>query len=187
MLLRMSLAMIIQAISKPIFNYWQHSIMSFAHLHVHTQYSLLDGFSHIKKLVQRVSEMGMPAVAITDHGTMFGVIDFFNEARAVGVKPIIGLEIAVQNDPGDSRVFSVILLAKNGSGYENLCRLITQAHEHDPQAPKITKRQLREHSQNLICLSFSVVGELCTLLLEDKDEQARQVSDWYYEVYGEDY
>ncbi|NLA21512.1 MAG: PHP domain-containing protein, partial [Candidatus Marinimicrobia bacterium] len=103
------------------------------------------------------------------------------------IKPIIGLEIAVLNDPGDGRDFSVILLAKNGCGYENLCRLITLAYEYDTLDPKITKSRLAEHAQGLICLSFSVVGELCTLLLEGKDDEAKQVSDWYYEVFGEDY
>ena len=161
--------------------------MSFIHLHVHSEFSWLDGACIIDDLVQRAVQYKMPAVTITDRNSVAGASRLWHQCVKAGIKPIIGLEIAVQNDPGDSRVFSVILLAKNGSGYENLCRLITQAHEHDPQAPKITKRQLREHSQNLICLSFSVVGELCTLLLEDKDEQARQVSDWYYEVYGEDY
>lgn len=161
--------------------------MSFVHLHVHSEFSWMDGACIIDDLVQKAVHYKMPAVAITDRNSVAGASRLWHQCVKAGIKPIIGLEIAVQNDPGDSRVFSVILLAKNGSGYENLCRLITQAHEHDPQAPKITKRQLREHSQNLICLSFSVVGELCTLLLEDKDEQARQVSDWYYEVYGEDY
>lgn len=161
--------------------------MSFIHLHVHSEYSWLDGVCIIDDLVQRAVQYEMPAVAVTDRNSVAGASRLWHQCIKAGIKPIIGLEIAIQNDPGDSRFFSVILLAKNGSGYENLCRLITQAHEHDPQAPKITKRQLREHSQNLICLSFSVVGELCTLLLEDKDEQARQVSDWYYEVYGEDY
>ena len=161
--------------------------MSFIHLHVHSEYSWLDGVCIIDDLVQRAVQLKIPAVAITDRNSVAGASRLWHQCVKAGIKPIIGLEIAVQNDPGDSRVFSVILLAKNGSGYENLCRLITQAHEHDPQAPKITKRQLREHSQNLICLSFSVVGEICTLLLEGKDDQARQVSDWYYEVFGEDY
>ena len=161
--------------------------MSFVHLHTHSEYSWLDGACTIDDLVQRAVQYKMPAVAITDRNSVAGASRLWHQCVKAGIKPIIGLEIAVQNDLGDGMVFSVILLAKNGSGYENLCRLITQAHEHDPQAPKITKRQLREHSQNLICLSFSVVGEICTLLLEGKDEQARQVSDWYYEVFGEDY
>jgi DNA polymerase-3 subunit alpha len=161
--------------------------MSFIHLHVHTEFSWLDVACIIDDLVQRAVQYKMPAVAITDRNSVAGASRLWHQCVKVGIKPIIGLEIAVQNDPGDRRVFSVILLAKNVSGYENLCKLVTLAYEYDPNTPRITKCQLREHSRDLICLSFSVVGELCTLLLEGKDEQARQVSDWYYEVFGEDY
>ncbi len=161
--------------------------MSFIHLHTHSEYSWLDGACIIDDLVQRAVQYKMLAVAITDRNSVAGASRLWHLCVKAGIKPIIGLEIAVQNDPGDSRVFSVILLAKNGSGYENLCKLVTLAYEYDPNTPRITKCQLREHSLDLICLSFSVVGELCTLLLEGKDEQARQVSDWYYEVFGEDY
>lgn len=161
--------------------------MSFVHLHVHSEFSWLDGAYSIDDLVQRAVQYKMPAVAITDRNSVAGASRLWHLCIKAGVKPIIGLEIAVQNDPGDRRVFSVILLAKNGFGYENLCRLVSLAFEHDPQAPKITKSQLREHAQDLICLSFSVVGEICTLLLEGKDDQARQISDWYHEVFGEDY
>ncbi len=161
--------------------------MSFVHLHVHSEYSWLDGACIIDNLVQRAVQDKMPAVAVTDRNSVAGASRLWHKCIKAGIKPIIGLEIAVQNDPGDGRVFSVILLAKNGYGYENLCRLVTQAYEQDRLAPKVTKTQLWDHCQDLICLSFSVVGELCTLLLEGKDEQARQVSDWYYEVFGEDY
>ena len=161
--------------------------MSFVHLHVHSEFSWLDGACIIENLVQRAVQLKMPAVAITDRNSVAGASRLWHQCVKAGIKPIIGLEIAVQNDPGDSRVFSVILLAKNGSGYENLCRLVTLAYENERLAPRITKTQLWEHSLGLICLSFSVVGELCTLLLEGKDEQARRVSDWYYEVFGEDY
>ncbi len=161
--------------------------MSFVHLHVHTEFSWLDGACIIDDMVQRAVLHKMPALAITDRNSVAGASRLWHQCVKAGIKPIIGLEIAVQNDQGDGRIFSVILLAKNGSGYENLCRLVTLAYEDDPNTPRITKSQLREHSRDLICLSFSVVGELCTLLLKDKDEQARQVSDWYYEVFGEDY
>jgi len=161
--------------------------MSFVHLHVHSEYSWLDGACIIDDLVQRAVQYEMPAVAVTDRNSVAGASRLWHACVKAGIKPIIGLEIAVQNDPGDSRIFSVILLAKNSSGYHNLCRLVTLAYENDHLAPRLTKTQLLEHSQDLICLSFSVVGELCTLLLEGKDEQARQVSDWYYEVFGEDY
>lgn len=161
--------------------------MSFIHLHVHSEYSWLDGVCIIDDLVQRAVQYEMPAVAVTDRNSVAGASRLWHQCIKAGIKPIIGLEIAIQNDPGDGRVFSVILLAKNGSGYENLCRLVTLAYENDRLAPRITKTRLWEHSRDLICLSFSVVGELCTLLVEGKDEQARQVSDWYHEVFGEDY
>ena len=161
--------------------------MSFIHLHTHSEYSWLDGACTIDDLVQRAVHYKMPAVAITDRNSVAGASRLWHQCVKAGIKPIIGLEIAVQNDLGDGRVFSVILLAKNGSGYENLCRLVTLAYENDRLAPRITKTRLWEHSRDLICLSFSVVGELCTLLVEGKDEQARQVSDWYHEVFGEDY
>jgi len=161
--------------------------MSFVHLHTHSEYSWLDGACIIDDLVQRAVLLKMPAVAITDRNSVAGASRLWHQCVKAGIKPIIGLEIAVLNDSGDGRAFSVILLAKNGFGYENLCRLITQAYEYDALAPRITKSQLSEHSQDLICLSFSVVGELCTLLLEGKDDQARQVLGWYHEVFGEDY
>ena len=161
--------------------------MSFVHLHVHSEFSWMDGACIIDDLVQKAVQYKMPAVTITDRNSVAGASRLWHQCVKAGIKPIIGLEIAIQNDPGDGRVFSVILLAKNGSGYENLCRLVTLAYENDRLAPRITKTQLWEHSWDLICLSFSVVGELCTLLVEGKDEQARQVSDWYHEVFGEDY
>jgi DNA polymerase-3 subunit alpha len=154
---------------------------------VHSEYSWLDGACIIDDLVQRAVELKMPAVAITDRNSVAGAFHLWHKCIKAGIKPIIGLEIEVLNDTTDGRAFSVILLAKNGSGYSNLCRMITLAYKFDPQAPKITKSQLKAHAQDLICLSFSVVGELCTLLLEGKDEEARLVSDWYYSVFGEDY
>ncbi|MDD2290437.1 MAG: PHP domain-containing protein, partial [Bacteroidales bacterium] len=161
--------------------------MSFVHLHVHSEYSWLDGVCSIDDLVQKAVQLKMPAVAITDRNSVAGASRLWHRCVKAGIKPIIGLEIAILNDPGDGRAFSVILLAKNGCGYDNLCRLITLAYEHDSATPKITKSQLAEHALDLICLSFSVVGELSTLLLEGKDDQARQVSDWYHEVFGDDY
>lgn len=161
--------------------------MTFVHLHTHGEHSWQDGACIIDDLVQRAVQYKMPAVAITDRNSVAGASRLWHACVKAGIKPIIGMEIAVHNDISDGRAFSVILLAKNGSGYSNLCRLVTLAYEHDPQAPKITKSQLREYSQDLICLSFSVVGELCTLLLEGRDDEARQVSDWYHGVFGEDY
>ncbi|MHB8933785.1 MAG: PHP domain-containing protein, partial [Bellilinea sp.] len=132
--------------------------MTFAHLHVHTQYSLLDGFSNIKKLVQRVKEMNMPAVAITDHGTMFGVIEFFNAAKAAGVKPIIGVEAYLaahgMNDRDsrqDKTSSHLLLLAENDTGYRNLLKIASAAQlEGFYYFPRIDHDFLAAHSEGLI-------------------------------------
>jgi DNA polymerase-3 subunit alpha len=161
--------------------------MSFVHLHVHSQYSWLDGACYSDKLIDLAVKDEMPALAITDRNSIAGAINFSFEAKEKGIKPIIGLEIEVLNDISDGRAFSVILLAKDSAGFYNLSRLITLAYEYDSQTPKITKTQLSKHYKGLICLSFSVVGELCTLLLEDKEEEALQVSNWYQSIFGDDY
>ena len=109
--------------------------MSFAHLHVHTEYSLLDGFSNIKKLVNRAKELEMPALAITDHGTMFGVIEFYERAKEAGIKPIIGIETYMaartmqERDPHEDKKSShLLLLAENETGYKNLLQIASTAH-----------------------------------------------------------
>ena len=132
--------------------------MSFAHLHVHTEYSLLDGFSNIKKLVRRVKEMNMDSVAITDHGTMFGVIDFYNAAKSEGVKPIIGLEAYMaargmkDRDPKlDRSSFHLLLLAENETGYRNLLKIASAAQlEGMYYYPRIDHDFLAAHSDGLI-------------------------------------
>lgn len=161
--------------------------MSFIHLHVHSEYSWLDGACFTDKLVELAVQLKMPALAITDRNSIAGAFHFSTKAKELGIKPIIGLEIEVLNDNSDGRAFSVILLAKNLTGFFNLCQLITLAYEYDPQAPKITKTQLEQYNEGLICLSFSVVGELCTLLLEDREEEALEVSNWYQSIFGDDY
>ena len=129
--------------------------MSFVHLHVHTHYSLLDGFSNIKKLIQRTKDFGMPAVAISDHGTMYGVIEFYNAAKAAGVKPIIGLEgylsprrMTDKDAQYDKRAFHLLMLAENDIGYRNLLK-IASASQLDGfyYHPRIDKEYLEEHSE----------------------------------------
>jgi DNA polymerase-3 subunit alpha len=161
--------------------------MSFVHLHVHTEYSWLDGACQIEKLVKRAKDLKMPAVAITDRNSIAGALRFSQKCHEVGVKPIIGLEISVVNDLSDRRAFSLILIAQNLVGFHNLSRLISLAYENDSSEPKATKSQLAKHSTGLICLSFSVVGEIGTLLLEDKQEEALNVIDWYSSVFGDKY
>jgi DNA polymerase III alpha subunit len=161
--------------------------MSFVHLHVHSEYSWLDGACQIEKLVKRAKELKMTAVAITDRNSIAGAVRFSQKCHEVGVKPIIGLEISVVNDISDGRVFSLILIAQNLVGFHNLSRLISLAHKYDSSDPKIYKSHLVAHNEGLLCLSFSVVGELSTLLLEDKPDDALQTIDWYKSVFGDRY
>ncbi len=168
--------------------------MSFAHLHVHTEYSLLDGFSNIGKLIQRVKEMNMPAVAITDHGAMFGVIDFYNTAREAGVKPIIGLEAYLaarsmrDRDPKLDRASShLLLLAENDIGYRNLLKIASAAQmEGFYYYPRIDHEFLAAHSQGLICTSGCISAEIPRALLQGNYEEALKKWNWYYDVFGPD-
>ena len=168
--------------------------MSFVHLHVHTQYSLLDGFSHIKKLIERVKQMNMPAVAITDHGSMYGVIEFFNAAKAAGVKPIIGMEAYLaprgmrDRDPKlDKSASHLLLLAENETGYQNLLKIASAAQlEGFYYYPRIDHEFLAKHAEGLIATSGCMAAEIPQLILEKGIEEARKRVDWYYEVFGKD-
>lgn len=166
--------------------------MSFAHLHVHTEYSLLDGFSNIKKLVQRVKEMGMPAVAITDHGTMFGVIDFHRAALEAGVKPVIGLEAYMaprgmqDRDPKlDRNAYHLLLLAENQTGYQNLLQIASAAQlDGFYYNPRIDHDFLAAHADGLICTSGCMSAEIPRALVEQRPEEAVRRMNWYYDVFG---
>jgi DNA polymerase III subunit alpha len=168
--------------------------MSFVHLHVHSEYSLLDGFSNIKKLIARVQEMGMPAVALTDHGTMFGVIDFYNAATKAGIKPIIGLEAYLaprgmaSRDPNlDKKSTHLLLLAENEKGYQNLLRIASAAQlEGFYYYPRVDHEFLTTHSEGLICTSGCMSAEVPRLLQQGDLEGARKQLDWYYDVFGAD-
>ncbi len=168
--------------------------MSFVHLHVHTQYSLLDGFSHIKKLVQRVREMNMPAVAITDHGSMYGVIEFFNAAKAAGVKPIIGMEaylaprsMSDRDSRLDKSASHLLLLAENDTGYRNLLKIASAAQlEGFYYNPRIDHDFLAAHAEGLIATSGCMAAEIPRLIVERGIDEARKQVDWYYEVFGKD-
>ncbi|NWF62821.1 MAG: DNA polymerase III subunit alpha [Chloroflexi bacterium] len=168
--------------------------MSFAHLHVHTEYSLLDGFSNIKNLVQRVKEMNMDSVAITDHGTMFGVIDFYKAAKAEGVKPIIGLEAYMaargmkdKDSKLDRSSFHLLLLAENDTGYRNLLKIASAAQlDGFYYYPRIDHEFLAAHSEGLICTSGCMSAEIPRALLNDNPEEALRKWNWYYDVFGPD-
>lgn len=161
--------------------------MSFVHLHVHSEYSWNDGACFIEKLVKRAKQLKMPAVAITDRNSIAGAVRFTQLCRQAGIKPIIGTEISVVNDISDENAYSLILLAQTRQGFHNLSQVITHAFQHDPKDTKITKSILQQHSDGIICLSFSVSGELGTLLLNDLEVEAKEVIDWYKTVFGDRY
>ena len=168
--------------------------MSFAHLHVHTEYSLLDGFSNIKKLVKRVKELDMPAVAITDHGTMFGVIDFYKAATEAGIKPIIGVEAYMaargmqdRDSKLDRSSYHLLLLAENETGYRNLLKISSAAQlDGFYYYPRIDRDFLAAHSEGIICTSGCMSAEIPRALLDDNPEEAVRRMNWYYDVFGSD-
>ena len=143
--------------------------MSFAHLHVHTEYSLLDGSNKIKEYVARVKELGMNSAAITDHGVMYGVIDFYREARKQGINPILGCEVYVAPNSrfdrevtgGDDRYYHLVLLAENNEGYENLTKIVSKGFvEGYYYKPRVDKELLRTYHKGIIALSACLAGEV---------------------------
>lgn len=164
---------------------------SFTHLHVHSGYSLLDGSASIKELIQRTKELGMDSIAITDHGVMFGAIDFYKEAKKQGIKPIIGCEVYVAHrsrfdkENIDSRSTHLVLLAENMTGYENLIKLVSAGHlEGFYRRPRIDLDILREHSEGIIGLSACLAGGVSRLILQDQYQQAKEVALLYEEILG---
>ncbi len=166
----------------------------FVHLHCHTEYSLLDGLAKIPDLLQRTKELGMDALAITDHGAMYGVVEFFLKAREVGVKPIIGVEAyqatrsRFDKQQGiDSDQYHLVLLAENNTGYQNLMKLITHAHlEGYYYKPRIDLQVLREHSEGLICLTACLNGEIPHLLMTNQESQAERRTRELMEIFAPD-
>ncbi|MFC1984297.1 DNA polymerase III subunit alpha [Chloroflexota bacterium] len=156
--------------------------MGFIHLHVHSQYSFLDGASSIDELLNKAISLKMPAFALTDHNRLTGAIHFYEKAKALGIKPIIGAEIDL--DDG----YHLTLLCKNNEGYSNLCRLLTKAHlSNRNRKPKATREMLQNHSSGLIALSGCGKGEIPTLLGKGKREEVREVACYYREVFGQDF
>ncbi|HLX59328.1 MAG TPA: DNA polymerase III subunit alpha [Ktedonobacteraceae bacterium] len=163
----------------------------FAHLHVHTEYSLLDGFSRTKKLVQQAKALGMQHLAITDHGAMYGVIEFYKACKAGGINPIIGIEAYLTEDMHDhSKRFSddyhhLLLLAKNNTGYYNLMKLTTIAHtEGWHLRPRIDKKALAQYAEGLFVTSSCLSGEIPKTLLKEQVEEAYKMARWYQDVFG---
>ena len=168
--------------------------MMFTHLHVHTEYSLLDGMCRIPQLVLRARELGMDSLAITDHGVMYGAIQFYQAAREIGIKPIIGCEVYVaptsrlSRTTADKNNYHLILLARNQAGYRNLIQLTTEAHlEGFYYKPRVDKELLRERHQGLIALSACMSGEIPRLIIEGRPDDAKQAALWYKKTFGDFY
>lgn len=159
----------------------------FVHLHLHTEYSLLDGFTRIDQLMTRAAELEMPAVAITDHGVMYGVVDFYKAAKEAGVKPIIGCEVYIEVEKGQ-KPFHLVLLVKNERGYKNLVKLVSLSFtDHFYYKPRIPRELLRDHAEGLICLSSCLQGELNQYILQGRYEKAVEVALDYQKMFGEDH
>ncbi|MFQ6131438.1 MAG: DNA polymerase III subunit alpha [Armatimonadota bacterium] len=167
---------------------------SFVHLHNHTEYSLLDGACRIGDLVALTREMGLPAVAITDHGAMYGVIDFYQACREAGVKPIIGCEVYVaprtrhqKEGKIDSESFHLVLLAKDAGGYRNLLRVVTASHlEGFYYKPRVDLELLGKHAQGLIAMSACQKGSIASAIIEDNYGAAREYAGQYLDIFGRD-
>ncbi len=167
--------------------------MDFVHLHVHSEYSLLDGACRIKRLVSRVKELGQSAVAITDHGVMYGCVDFYNECVKNGIKPIIGCEVYVaprdrfsKESKEDMSPYHLLLLCENNDGYQNLIKLVSAAHtEGFYYRPRCDVELLRKYSKGLICLSACLAGEIPRLLLSGQYEAAKEKAAEYNNIFGQ--
>ncbi|MCI8317592.1 MAG: DNA polymerase III subunit alpha [Lachnospiraceae bacterium] len=169
--------------------------MNFTHLHVHTEYSLLDGSNKIKEYVARVKELGMDSAAITDHGVMYGVIDFYREAKAAGINPVLGCEVYVApnsrfdreigND--EDRYYHLVLLAENNTGYANLMKIVSRGFtEGFYYKPRIDMEILREYHEGIIALSACLAGEVQKYLVRGMYEEAKEAALRYRDIFGED-
>ncbi len=169
--------------------------MDFVHLHTHTEFSLLDGANKIKELPARAKELGMKAMAITDHGVMFGVVDFYKECKKVGIKPIIGCEVYVaprtrfdKESNIDNKYSHLILLAKNETGYKNLSILVSMGFiEGFYYKPRIDLELLEKYHEGLVCLSACLAGSVNKAILKEDMEEAKRIALWHKNIFGEDY
>ena len=170
--------------------------MAFTHLHVHTEYSLLDGSSKIRELTTRAKELGMDSMAITDHGVMYGVIDFYRAAREVGIKPILGCEVYVapgsrfdrENGAGEDRYYHLILLAENNTGYKNLMKIVSKGFvDGFYYKPRVDLDLLETYHEGIISLSACLAGEVQKYLARGMYEEAKRSALRYSEIFGKDH
>ena len=168
--------------------------MDFTHLHVHTEYSLLDGSSKIKEITKQAKDLGMNSLAITDHGVMYGAIDFYRAAKDVGIKPIIGCEVYVapgsrfEKEVGESedRYYHLILLAENNTGYANLCKIVSKGFvDGFYYKPRVDYEVLEEFHEGIICLSACLAGEVQRHLAKEDYEAGREAALKYLKIFGE--
>ena len=167
--------------------------MSFVHLHVHSEYSLLDGACRINKMMDRVKALGQTAIALTDHGVMYGCIDFYKAAKAAGIKPIIGCEVYVTRRRMDDRVhgvdddpFHLVLLCKNEVGYRNLCLLVSEAFTSGFYGkPRVDLDLLSKHADGLIATSACLAGAIPQKLMDEEYESAKEYALRLAEMFGE--
>ncbi len=165
----------------------------FIHLHVHTEYSLLDGFSRLDKLISRAKELNMKAIAITDHGCMFGAIDFYKKAKKAGIKPVIGCEVYTASrglrdkDPNyDKKYGHLVLLAENMTGYKNLIKLVSTSYvEGFYYKPRVDIEELKKHSEGIIALSACLAGDVSNNILNRNYEEAKRFALLYQEIFGQ--
>ena len=169
--------------------------MNFSHLHVHTEYSLLDGSNKIKEYVARVKELGMNSAAITDHGVMYGVIDFYREAKKNGIKPILGCEVYVAPNSrfdreitgGEDRYYHLVLLAENNTGYSNLMKIVSKGFvDGYYYKPRVDKSLLREYHEGIIALSACLAGEVPRYISKGLYDNAKKAALEYQEIFGKD-
>ena len=167
--------------------------MAFTHLHVHTEYSLLDGSSKIKELVARAKELGMDSLAITDHGVMYGVIDFYRAAKDAGIKPIIGCEIYVspgsrfekETGHNEDRYYHLVLLAENDKGYHNLMKIVSKGFtEGYYYKPRVDYEVLEQYSEGIIALSACLAGEVQKYLARNMYDEACKSALRYQKIFG---
>ncbi len=167
----------------------------FVHLHVHSEFSLLDGANRVKELPKRAKELNMDSIAITDHGVMYGVIDFYKACKKEGVKPILGCEVYVaprtrfDKEPGiDNRYNHLILLAKNNKGYENLSKLVSLSFlDGYYYKPRIDLELLEKYNEGLICLSACLAGSVSQAILNGEIDKAEEIALWHKNIFGDDY